>query len=277
VPRRGFPINAVDLQAEYDNRGKVAGSAAILDGWVRDAAHYRAGAMYAEYDLRYGPSERQVMDIFWPDADRCATIAMFIHGGYWQSLDKNWVSHFARGVVSRGIAVAIPSHDLCPMVSLAEIVRQIERAAAFLVRRHGRGIHSFGHSAGGHLTAMLLAANWAARGLPADAVTGGTSISGLFDLVPLVGTSVNAKLGLDEAEARRLSPLAMPTPRRPIRLLVGGLEGGEYQRQSTEMARHWCGHYRCVPGEHHFSIVAALTDADSEMVSGLVNAVRAGR
>ena len=260
----------VDYQAEYDNRGKVAGSAAILDGWVRDAAAFRDIALHAEYDLSYGESARQVMDIFWPDATRDAPLAMFIHGGYWQSLDKSWVSHFARGLSARGIAVAIPSHDLCPVVPLAEIVWQIRCAAAFLVRRHQRPLFSFGHSAGGHLTAMLLATDWEMLGLRSPAVSGGMSISGLFDLPPLVGTSVNIKLGLNAAEAARLSPMLSSRPNLPFALVVGGLEGCDYVRQSVEMGRHWRAPCDIVQGEHHFSVVGPLAKADSPLVDSLL-------
>ena len=157
-----------------------------------------------------------------------------MHGGYWQSLDRTPFSHLAAGLNAHGVAVAVPSYDLCPQVRLAAIVAEIEQAAAFLHRRHGRPMLAIGHSAGGHLAAMLLA--WDARVVPAA-----LPISGLFDLAPLIETSINAALGLDRAEARRLSPLCRPPPGGRLHAVVGGEEGAEYARQSREIARAWGG------------------------------------
>jgi arylformamidase len=225
-------------------------------------------------NLAYGPSARQVLDLFWPGADRAAPLAIFIHGGYWQALDKDWMSHCARGLVGQGVAVAVPSYDLCPAVTVADIVAQMQGAAAFIMRRHGRCAMACGHSAGGHLAAMLLATDWASHGLPAGAIGAATALSGLFDLVPLVGTSINTRLGLDEAEARRLSPVNLSAPAGRIMALVGGLEGAEYARQSMDIARAWGGDYDILAGRHHFDITAPLSDPGSAMVGALVESAR---
>ncbi len=189
----------MDLEAEYNNRAKVPGHPAIIAGWQRDAAAFRATHPQAELGLAYGPTPRQAMDVFWPAAGRGAPLAMFIHGGYWQGNDRSNFSHLAAGLLAHGVGVAMPSYDLCPQVTLAVLVEQVRDAAAFLARRHGRGVLASGHSAGGHLAAMLLATDWAARGLPAPAVPAALPISGLFDLPPLMHTSVNTAVGLDEA------------------------------------------------------------------------------
>jgi arylformamidase len=257
----------MDLQAEYDNGAKVPEYPAILAGWVRDAAAFRDGHANAEIALAYGPTPRQVMDIFWPGAGRDAPLALFIHGGYWQFLDASVFSHFARGLLAHGIAVALPTYDLCPHVSMAALVEEVRGAAAFLHRRTGRRLLAVGHSAGGHLAAMLLATDWAARGLPADLVPAGLPISGLFDLPPLLHTTVADPLGLDEAESRRLSPLFLPRPAARIHAVVGGEEGVEYTRQSRGIAEAWGGTWESLPGLNHFTVAAELIDPGSHLVA----------
>ncbi len=119
---------------------------------------------------------------------------------------------------------------------------------------------AIGHSAGGHLAAMLLA--WDARVVPAA-----LPISGLFDLAPLIETSINAALGLDDAEARRLSPLLLPPPGGRLHAVVGGEEGAEYTRQSREIARAWGGTWESVAGADHFTVLAPLADPASALVA----------
>ncbi len=263
----------LDLQAEYDNRTKVPDHPAIMAGWQRDAAAFRAAHSSAEFDLAYGPTPRQVLDIFWPPAGQGAPLAMFIHGGYWQALDKSWSSHLAAGLLAHGIAVAMPSYDLCPQVALATIVDQMRDATAFLARRHGRPLLVLGHSAGGHLAAMLMATDWRDHGLAPGTVAAGLPISGLFDLPPLVGTTINTGLGLDEAEARRLSPLFLPPPGLKLHAVVGADEGAEYARQSRSIAEAWGGSWEALPGENHFTILAKLIDPESSMVRRAVSLI----
>lgn len=237
-----------------------------MQEWVRDAAAFRASHPHAELDVAYGDTPRAAVDLFWPGPGRDAPIALFIHGGYWQALDKSWFSHLARGLVAHGVAVAVPSYDLCPQITLAALVEQVRDSVAFLARRHGRAMLATGHSAGGHLTAMLMATDWPGRGVPAGTVPAGLAISGLFDLPPLVRTTINAGLHLDDAEARRLSPLFMPPPGGRLHAVVGGDEGLEYARQSRSMAQAWGGTWESVPGENHFTVIAPLANPGSAMV-----------
>ena len=264
------------LEAEYNNRGKVPEHPALIEGWVRDAAAFRASHPKAELGVPYTPGERTRLDIFWPDADD-PPMAMFIHGGYWAALDRSFVSHLARGFVGRGIALAVPSYDLCPTVPLAAIVAQMRGAAAFLVRRTGRPVFAAGHSAGGHLAAMLLAARWAEHGLAKGAVSGAFAVSGLFDLRPLVPTSINGPLGLDAAQAADLSPALLPPPGRPIAAHVGALEGGEYHDQSRSIAEAWGGQWATIPGANHFTAIAPLADPASALMQAVMDTMgRAG-
>jgi len=263
----------MDLEAEYNNRAKVPDHMTVMGGWRRDAAAFRAAHGHAELDLAYGPTRRQAMDIFWPGAARDAPLALFIHGGYWQALDKSWSSHLATGLMAHGVAVAMPSYDLCPEVTVAAIIDEIREAAAFLARRHGRGMVALGHSVGGHMTAMLMATDWPARGLPRGMVAAGLAISGLFDLPPLVSTTINDPLHLDHTEAHRLSPMFMPSPGLPLHAVVGGDEGVEYERQSRDIASAWGGTWEALPGHNHFTILAELTDPASPVVRRAVGMI----
>jgi arylformamidase len=263
----------MDAQAEYDNRARVPEHPAILEGWARDAAAFRAGHRAAELGLAYGPGERERLDLFWPEGDpgRAAPMALFIHGGYWQALDRAWVSHCARGLNARGVAVAVPSYDLCPTVPLARIVEQMRAAAAFLHRRTGRPrLLASGHSAGGHLTAMLMATDWRAHdpALPPDLVPAGLPISGVFELEPLLPTTIARALALDAPAARALSPRWRPAPAgATLHAVVGGAESAEFLRQTRDLAAAWHGTWEALPDANHFTVLAPLADPDHPLVA----------
>src|SRR5438045_4011061 len=183
----------VAYEVEYTNRARVPENPALMAGWARDAAAYRD--RHAPRTIAYGPSDRNTIDIF--RGDDQGPMVVFIHGGYWQALDGSSFSHCARGLNAHGIDVAVPSYDLCPHVSVDTIIQEM-RAAARELARLGRPLVISGHSAGGHLAACLLATDWPSLDAPRpkDLVIAAYSISGLFDLVPLVETSINKALQL---------------------------------------------------------------------------------
>lgn len=274
---------AIDYEAEYNNRARVPEHPAIFARWQERAAAFRARHSHAEIGLAYGPSPRQTIDLFWPDASREAPLALFIHGGYWQSLDPSWFSHLAAGANANGIALAIPGYDLCPDVPLRTIVAQIEDACRFLWRRHRRRLVVSGHSAGGHLTACLLCTSWIAldRDMPSALIPAGLSISGLFDLVPLIRTGINNALCLDEAEARALSPAGFQ-PRGTLESWVGGEESREFLRQSRLITDHWqaggaTAQYREIAGANHFTALDPLIDPSSGLSQRLAAMTLAAR
>jgi arylformamidase len=259
----------MDLEAEYNTRARVPEHPAHIAGWQRDAAAWRQACPRAELDLAYGPWPRERLDLFHPAPAGEAPLALFIHGGYWQALDRSFASHCARGLNRRGIAVAVPSYDLCPAVPLETIVAQMRAACRFLWQRTGRRILATGHSAGGHLAAMLLATDWPAcdPALPAGLVHAALPISGVFELEPLLATSIGAGLRLTPAEARALSPRWLPSPGRPLHCVVGGAESGEFLRQSRDMAAAWGGSFAALPGADHFTVIAPLADPASGLVA----------
>ncbi len=250
----------LDLENEYNNRARVPDYPAIMEGWQRDAAAFRAAHPHAQLAVSYGPTERQRLDIFWPGPKRQAPMAVFWHGGYWRALDRSYFSHLAAGLVARGVAVAMPSYDLCPYVPLTEIITQARRAARFLYERTGAPMLGMGHSAGGHLAAMVLAQE-------TEAVPAILPISGLFDLAPLVATTVNDALKLSLTDAVALSPVSLPKPaHRGLHAVAGTDESGEYHRQTRAIAAAWGGTHEETAG-NHFTVIAPLTDPTSALVA----------
>jgi arylformamidase len=268
----------IDLEAEYNNRARVPEHPEIFARWEREGAAYRAAARGAEIGLKYGPSLRQTLDYF-PAKDGAQTpLALFIHGGWWRSLDPKLFSQSAAGPNAHGISVAVAGYDLCPNVSIATITEQMRSACLFLWRKHGKRIFVYGHSAGGHLAACLLATDWKTLDAtaPDDLVPAAYAISGVFDLVPLTQVTPNADLKLDDAEAKRMSPLLWKAPAgRTLDCVVGGIESSEFLRQSRDMADGWgargvATRYEEIPGANHFTVVDPLSDPESKMTKRVV-------
>ena len=203
---------------------------------------------------------------------------VFVHGGYWQRLDKADSSFVARALQPAGAAVVVINYALIPTVDMDELVRQC-RASIVWVHRNAASfggdpnrIFVSGHSAGGHLVAMLMSTDWKAFGnLPADVIKAGCGISGLYDLEPIRLSYLNEVLKLTPEAARRNGPVHCPPPRSgPLLLTVGGLEGPEYHRQTAELAAVWRSRaLPCqaldMPKHHHFSILAELEDPGSTL------------
>jgi len=274
----------LDLETEYSPRLTVTDHAQIFARWAREAEDYRAEMLKAgkaELGISYGESPRQFIDLFLPAAGETAPLAIFIHGGYWRAMDPSFHSHMARGLNERGFAVGVVGYDLCPIVAIADIIEQIRRACAFLWQRFNRRMLVSGHSAGGHLTAAMVATDWQKLWpkLPSDLVPVGYAISGVFDLTPLTKTSMNQDFRLDDDEARRISPIFWTVPPgRTLDEAVGDLESSEFKRQSRSMADAWRQakaetRYAEFPG-NHFTVIDALADPKNAMVARIAELAR---
>jgi len=253
------------LDAQYFLRGQVPEHPEYFRRWAEDSAAVRR-ARPCRLDISYD-SER--LDLF-PAERAAAPCLLFIHGGYWQALDKSDFSFLAPAFQDAGVALAVVNYTLAPKAGMDEIVRQNRAAVAWLYRNaraYGvdpERIHVAGHSAGGHLTAMVLATNWAAFGLDRNPVRGASAISGLYDLEPIRLCYLNDVLGLDAAAAERNSPLHhLPRQSLPLILSVGTGETDEFRRQQESFAAAW----RAVglpleiadqPGDNHFDVVGRL-------------------
>jgi len=264
------------LDAEYDNRQKVPNSREWLARFADESAQARTD-FENRLDVPFGTHAGERLDIF-PARTAGAPVHVFIHGGYWQWLDKSDFSFVARGLQPEGAAVVVVNYALIPTVGMDELVRQC-RAAIAWVHRHAASfggdptrIFVSGHSAGGHLVAMAMSTDWKAfGGLPADVIKAGCGISGLYDLEPIRLCYLNAVLKLTPEDARRNSPVHHPPARSgPLLLTLGALEGAEYHRQSETQAATWRSRkLPCqvvhLPRHDHFSIIAELEDPSSTL------------
>jgi arylformamidase len=266
--------NNMDLEAEYNNRARVPEHVELIADWHEQAEHFRKSAG-GEINLSYGDHERHLCDIFRSKEDTATCMAVFIHGGYWQALDKNAFSHMARGLELHGVSTAIPSYRLSPEVKIADIIDDLRRFCVWLWERHRRHLVVAGHSAGGHLAAAMLATDWSRHDAPDDLVRAGFGISGIYDLRPLIPTSVNANLKLREKSAVAVSPLLQPAPAGGrFEAWVGGDESPEYLRQSASIVAAWTGtglkaKYVVEEGCNHFTVINSLADATSPMAQSL--------
>ena len=259
-----------DYEVEYNNSRRVPDAGAIAERWEVASVAYRETAP-AELDLRYGPGDRHRYDLFPAQGD--APLVVYIHGGYWQGGDRTLYSFLAEGLNANGFTLAGPSYSVCPSVSVLDIVGELRAYLAVLWSRTRTHPLVVGHSAGGHLTAAMVATDWRdVPEVPDDLVRGGIAISGIFDLQPLVSTSINDALGLDLETAREASPSSWPPPAqgRALNAAVGAAESSEFRRQSREIVESWGAagvetEFLEAPGTNHFTIVDELTQPQSPL------------
>jgi arylformamidase len=266
-----------EVERGYNNRAAVPDHPRWLAHYPEASAKARA-ALEPKLDLRYGPGPKETLDLFLPSGRAKGTF-VFWHGGYWRALDKSEFSFVATPFVARGHAVAVVNYDLCPDVSIATIVDESRRALAWVALEglaHGADPEQIvigGHSAGGHIAAMLYTTDWTALGLTGDPIAGGISVSGVHDLAPMVMFSFNADLRLDEKEATRLSPINLaPRSRAPLALAVGADETSEFIRQTRILWDAWPQNRPpraegplLIRARNHFEVVVDFADAESEL------------
>jgi arylformamidase len=277
------------LEAAYNPRLQVPDFAEHLKYWSDEAQRAREQLRFRG-DLRYGPAPSETFDLFLPTQHEPPwPVLIFVHGGYWRSLDKRDFSWVARPYVEAGMAVGVLNYGLAPATPLREIVAQNRRAIAFIVRESERlsldpkRIVTVGHSAGGHLVAMLVASDWTKvhPGLGRRVLRKAIAVSGLFDLGPLMETpflrdTLQAALSSDD----HLSPVFLrPVDSARLLLVVGERESEAFHQQADELARAWGPAHVTGPLTvadcHHFSVCTAIADTAGPVFKEVVDACKA--
>lgn len=256
----------MELDDAYANAAYIPDGDSYPARWAQTAAAFRA-VTRCELDLPYGQTARQRFDLFHPD--RLAKgLVVFVHGGYWLRFDKSYWSHLAAGPLAQGWAVAMPSYDLCPDVRIGQIGDQIAAAIAAAGTRVLGPIRLVGHSAGGQLVAQMTArrpgASWQ------DRLVRVVPISPVADLAPLMRTSMNADLQIDDAEARAQSPVYLPKPTVPVTVWVGAGERPAFLEQARALSDAWGCAQVILPDLHHFNIVEGLAEGQSPLTKSLL-------
>lgn len=265
--------------SEYNARARVPDHAQYFARWAVDS-HKTRMTEPCVLDIAYGEHPAQRLDMFPARTARHggAPLLMFIHGGYWRAQDKSDCSYIAPALTRAGAAVAVINYRLVPSIPLEELVRDVLSAVTWCYLHAGQfgadpqHLYVAGHSAGGHLAAMMLACEWPRwhGALPANVVKGGLAISGLFDLEPIMHAKfLNDDLKLNVARVAQLSPAWMkPATHAPLMTAVGGLESDEFKRQNRLIGDCWSGVFRrdvTLPERHHFSILDALGEPGSPL------------
>lgn len=260
-----------DLEAQYNMRTRIPDHPAIFARWTAQAAAYRAAARGALLDQAYGPHARHRYDLFPVPGGGARPLAVFLHGGYWQRMDRHFFSHLAAGPNALGVDAAVAQYRLCPDVRVADIFEDIRALILHLSRTQGRRLVLAGHSAGGQLAALSAAHDWARDGMAQSPIAGVLAISGVYDLRPLVQTSLNGALQLDPDEASAVSPLLRSPLRQPRMLcVVGADETPAFHRQQADFVAQWSAQGAdirgdAIAGHHHFSIIEELADPASTL------------
>lgn len=236
-------------------------------------------------DISFGPTIAEHLDIF-PAEDPNAPVLLFIHGGYWHSLSSKEFSFVARGPVSEGITTVVMNYALCPDVTIDEIVRQSRAAVVWLsehIDEYGgdtNQIYVSGHSAGGHLTGMLLSTDWEDEyGKSSDIIKGATAISGLFDLEPFPYTWLQPKLQLTWGQVQRNSPIQhLPEEAPPLIVTYGEEEPFEMRRQSKDFLTVWeqhglQGQHLPQSGNNHFTAIEGFLNPESELMEAITDQI----
>jgi arylformamidase len=266
----------------YNNRLLVPAAMEHMARWKRDSQAVLNDPKFSRHEARYASGPFALLDVFPATeiqqhshhGDGLAPVIVFIHGGYWRALHKEDHAFLVPAFHALNACTVMVSYDLCPQVSMKDIALEMVQALVWVyenIEKFGgnpRKIHVMGHSAGGHLSALLMTTLWSAvkKGLPADLIHSALSISGLFELESIRQTPfLAADLRLDPKSACDLSPAWIASPQNgQLTAVVGGLESAEFIRQTHLIQSAWGGEVvpvcETLPGLNHFSILESLLD-----------------
>ena len=277
-----------ELDAQYDLESTVEDISLYADFYTKESDKVRAELNH-RLGVPFGPTLAEHLDLYpAPGTEHAAPVLVYQHGGYWRSRTSKEFGFIARGPASRGVATVVVNYALCPKVTIDEIVRQVRAALVWTYKNATRfggdpeRIHVAGHSAGGHLTTMLLTTDWEGDyGLPGDIIKGACAISGLFDLAPFPYTFLQPKLQLTWDQVLRNSPiLHLPDEAPPLLVAYGEDEPSELRRQSEDFFAAWrakglLGDLSPLPNKNHYDVIDGFLDAGSPLCSAILGDMNA--
>jgi arylformamidase len=280
IDRRGY--SPQEFERQYNPRVAVPDHQAKIDARKAQSAQARQ-RLNGTFDIRYGPNANELLDVYpATSGDGDAPVQLYIHGGYWRAQDKSDVAFIAEPFTAAGACMVIINYDLCPTVTLDVIVAEAIRAIGWTyhnIAGHGgdpQRIFISGNSAGAHLCAMALAHDWAESGLPDDVIKGAAPSTGIYDVSPVLGITVNQEIGLTPDMVAPLSPMLHP-PRRSLPLLisVGGAETESWIAQSRDYAQMCRQHdlapqYLEVPNADHFDMTGAMGEPEQPLLPAIL-------
>ena len=250
-------------------------------GWRAEQSEATRARWACELDIRFGPGPKETLDVFLARTPG-APVQVYFHGGYWRSGNKSDIAFVAEPFLEAGACVVLPNYDLCPDVTLAELLAQTRRAIAWthnnIDRFNGSPERIFisGSSAGGHITAMAMARDWTVDGLPTDLIKGTTPITGVHDVEPLLHISVNNDIRLAPEDVASVNPMVNPPQGDyPVIVAVGGAETESWiqmSRDYAEICRSAGFHvtYLETPGKDHFTITADMGKSESPLARAML-------
>ena len=275
---RGF--RQEEMEYQYNPRESVPEYPQLAKKRAEEARRVRESAK-SWLGVPYGSLPREKLDIY-PADQPGGPVLIYIHGGYWRSGSKEDNCNFVPVFTERGASVVLVEYDLCPTVTISDIVRQTRSAIAWVYRNILRysgnpaKIYLSGHSAGGHLTAMALAHDWASEGLPRDLIKGAVATSGVYDLDMVMRISVQEQVRLTPELAKRNSPFHHPPlPICPVIVAVGGAEPKGWQQMSEDFfnlckERGVDCEYLIIPGANHYTMSEHLAHAASPLAQAML-------
>ncbi len=279
--------DAISLESQMNPRVAVPDFQAYLDNAAARSLAVRR-SIPCVLDVRYGDGPLQTLDVFSARGENLP-VHVFIHGGFWRGLDKDIYSEIAQPIVASGAIAMLVNYDLCPAVSLDDIVQQILASVAWIYRQAPRyggdpdRISLSGHSAGAHLAAVCLCHDWASEGLPMNLIKAVILVSGIYDLASVPLLSVNEEIQLTADQAHRNSVMAAEPRARCRALVIAGAEEPQlWSQQSSDYAQALmraglATRYLEVPNEHHFSITDRLAQADHPLTKAMLDMIVSAR